>query len=160
MSAGNRTCQRRQGHRSVAVIYESFWRASSTSCRLASIQSCVESPARESWSRRSAIKYARIRISSSDGSWIDAAAGVFFGEAGLLARAVFFESAFLRLGLGAAAIASASISVSRAIACNPLLFAGFTVSIFDFLATSCCLRMSAQSTDEAGVASGFCKPVA
>jgi hypothetical protein len=35
----------------------------------------------------------------------------------------------------------------------------FSVSILGFLATSCCLRLSAKSTDEAGVASGFCKPV-
>lgn len=164
MPAGNRIRRQPEGHALIAVIYDALPLASSTSWRFASIQSWAESPCRESWSRRSAIKYARIRISSSDGSVVasrDAFArpGGLLAEAGFFFEAVFFfrgaAGAVFRLGFG-----STIPSVARAVGSRPAGSVSFPDSVLDFLATCCSLQLSAQSTDETGVASGFCKPVA
>src|SRR5205809_719769 len=49
---------------------------------------------------------------------------------------------------------------SRAAGSGPWPLARFSGSILDFLTTFGCLRLRAKSTDEAGLASGFCKPFA
>ena len=90
--------------------------------------------------RRSEIKYARIRISSSDGSWIDADEAVFLGAEDLIARTVFFLGAgFFALDLDPAPPVFASVAVlaaiSRAAGSGPWPFACLSVSILDFLGT-------------------------
>ena len=111
------------------------------------------------------MKYARIRISSSDGSETASSREVFLGVDGLLAGEVFFFSAgFFFRGAAAAVfrlgLDSTIPSVARAAGSRPAGSVSFPDSIFDFLATCCSLQLSAQSTGETGVASGFCKPVA
>ncbi len=155
MRAGNRIRGQPEGCALIAVIYEAVRFASSTSCRFASIQSCAESPCSESWSRRSAIKYARIRISSSDGSGTAAPRDAFAGTGGLLAGADFFFSGvfFFRDAAGAAsrlAFASTIPSVARATGSMPAGSVSFPDSILDFLATYFGLRLSAQFTDDDG----------
>lgn len=164
MSAGNRIRRQPEGHALITVTYGTVSLASSTSCRFASIQSWAESPCRESWSRRSAMKYARIRISSSDGS-AATSRGAFARPGGLFAEAGFFFGAlfFFRGGAGALfrlGFDSTIPSVARAAGSRPAGSVSFPDSTLDFLATCCSLRLSAQSTDETGVASGFCKRVA
>ena len=96
---------------------------------------------------------------------MDAEEEVFLRAAGLVARTIFFfGDGFFPLDFDPASAvlgsAAALAPTARADGSGPWPLARFSGSILDFLITSGCLRLRAKSTDEARLASGFCKPFA
>ena len=164
MPAGNRIRCQRQGHALVAVILGG--RAASflnqlSSCldpvvRGVALQGKLDSPLRDKICSNPDFLIGRLVDRRGPGS-------LFFGSGRFERTNGFLRRRLFLLGLGRRAncvrLRSCAVGPPRGWF-RPFAVRLFFCFDFGFSGHVCCLRLSAKSTDEAGVASGFCKPVA